>query len=290
MENQKRRRGDRRDGVLLRNLDPLHVFLPYIYPSRADNEAFISERIDLTNVEDYLAKKNAENPEFEYKLFHVLLAAIIKILALRPKMNRFIKRGRIYQRNKMTAAFMVKKQFRDDAHEAMAFLEFPADSTIDSVHDALVREITACREDSPDQTTSELGSLAKLPRFILEIIVWVIHKLDDAGRLPNSLIASDPNHASAFITNLGSIKLQSGYHHLSNFGTNSLFVIIGAYKFRPIFKDNGSYEMKKTVDIGLTVDERIADGYYYAKTMRLLRKLMEHPELLELPIDEEIEY
>ena len=41
MDEQKHRRGDRRDGVWLRDLDPLHVFTPYLMPNRADNEAFI---------------------------------------------------------------------------------------------------------------------------------------------------------------------------------------------------------------------------------------------------------
>jgi len=48
--------------------------------------------------------------------------------------------------------------------------------------------------------------------------------------------------------------------------------------------------MKESIDIGLTIDERIADGYYYSKTVRLLRKLLENPELLELPLDEEVDY
>ena len=41
--------------------------------------------------------------------------------------------------------------------------------------------------------------------------------------------------------------------------------------------------MKDSVELGLTVDERIADGYYYAKSIRLLKKLLDNPELLERP-------
>lgn len=51
MSNEKRRFGDRRDGKLLRNIDGMHLIMPMIYPNRCDNEAFISERIDLTNVD-----------------------------------------------------------------------------------------------------------------------------------------------------------------------------------------------------------------------------------------------
>ena len=60
---RKRRHGDRRDGIWLRDLDPMHGFTPYLYPNRADNEAFIEETIDLTNMNRYIAEKNAQNPE-----------------------------------------------------------------------------------------------------------------------------------------------------------------------------------------------------------------------------------
>ena len=48
--------------------------------------------------------------------------------------------------------------------------------------------------------------------------------------------------------------------------------------------------MRESVDLGLTIDERLADGYYYSKTVRLLKKLLENPQLLERPLDEEVEF
>ena len=94
----KRRRGDRKDGVLLRNLDGLHFITPIIYPNRCDNEAYISETIDLTNMNAYLQKKNAETQDFPYTMFHVIVAALMKTITLRPKMNRFIANKNFYQR------------------------------------------------------------------------------------------------------------------------------------------------------------------------------------------------
>ena len=58
MDQHKRRRGDRRDGVLLRELDSLHYITGIIYPNRCDNEAYVSLRIDLTAMNEYLARKN----------------------------------------------------------------------------------------------------------------------------------------------------------------------------------------------------------------------------------------
>jgi hypothetical protein len=43
------------------------------------------------------------------------------------------------------------------------------------------------------------------------------------------------------------------------------------------------------VEIGVTIDERIADGYYYSKTVRLLKYLLQNPELLEQPFETEVQ-
>ena len=136
-----------------------------------------------------------------------------------------------------------------------------------------------------------MDTLTKMPRILLRLVVWILHKLDFYGKMPDFLIKTDPNHATCFISNLGSIGLKSGYHHLSNWGTNSIFVVIGEKKLTSVYNDEeGRTEMKETLDLGLTLDERIADGYYYSKTVKLVKYLLQNPELLELPAGEEVDY
>ena len=67
METQKKRRGDRKDGRLMRELDSLHYVTGILYPNRCDNEAYISQRIDLTNMNAYIAKKNETETVCEYE-------------------------------------------------------------------------------------------------------------------------------------------------------------------------------------------------------------------------------
>lgn len=290
MEKQKRRHGDRKDGYLIRDIDPMHFFLAYIYGDRTDNEAYISERIDLERINAYLEKKNASGPETPYTMFQVILSAFIKTVVLRPKMNRFIQGRRIYQRNEISAAFVVKKKFEEESHEALAFLKFDENATIDSIHDMIVKEINSCRSDKLDESTDVMVKVMKLPRFLISFIVWVLLKLDYYGRVPKELIGSDPAFSSVWFSNVGSIKLKCGYHHLTNWGTNSVFCLIGEKKKTRYYDAEGNVTVKDTVDLGFTIDERIADGYYYASTIRLLKKLLENPELLELPADTPVEY
>lgn len=287
----KRRMGDRKDGVLLRDLDSMHYIMPLIYPNRCDNEAFISERIDLTNVDAYLEKKNADDPEYKYNLFQIIVAAVVKIITLRPKLNRFIANKNIYQRNEVSAAFVVKKLFADNGSEALAFLHMKDTDTLDTIHDKIYKQVSSCRGDNADdKSTDAMDILNKMPRFLSRFLVNMLCLLDRHGWIPASIIATDPYYSSVVLTNLGSIKLHSGYHHLTNWGTNSVFVAIGEKKLRPFYDEEGNVSMKDSIDLGLTIDERLADGYYYSKTMRLLRKLLENPELLERPLSEEVDY
>ena len=291
---EKRRFGDRKDGRLIRDLTAIQYIMPVIYPNRCDNEAFISERIDLTNANAFLEKKNAGNPEYKYNLFQLIVTAMARILTLRPKMNRFIANKNVYQRNDVSAAFVVKKLFADDGDEALAFLHFTGGDTLDTIHEDIYKRVSSCRSSGKDSeasgTDDTMEFLVKLPRFLSKFLLAILCFLDRHGWIPQSIIASDPYYASAVLTNLGSIKLHSGYHHLTNWGTNSVFVAIGEKKLRPFFDEQGNVTMRDSVDLGLTIDERIADGYYYSKTIRLMKKLLENPELLEQPLSTEVDY
>lgn len=282
--------GDRKDGVLLKDITAMHYVMPLMYPNRCDNEAFISECIDLTNVMAYLEKKNASNPEYKYNLFQVMVTTMLKVITLRPKMNRFIANKTLYQRNEVSAAFTIKKVFSDNGAESLAFIRSKPTDTINTIHNEILRQISIGRSDTQvDAGTASLEAVKKLPRFISRFVGWAARYLDRHGWMPKSVTDGDPYYSSVVLSNLGSIKLHAGYHHLNNWGTNSVFCVVGEMKKRPFYDDAGNVTMKMSVDLGLTIDERIADGYYYSRTVQLLKHLLENPELLEKPLNEEVE-
>lgn len=282
--------GDRKDGVMLKDISAMHYVMPLMYPNRCDNEAFISERIDLTNVMAYLEKKNAGDPQYKYNLFQIMVTAMLKVITLRPKMNRFIANQTMYQRNEVSAAFTIKKVFSDDGGEALAFIHSKPTDTIDTIHNELLRQISIGRsEEQVDAGTASLNAVKKVPHFLVKLVGSAARFLDRHGWMPQSVIAGDPYYSSVVLTNLGSIGLHAGYHHLTNWGTNSVFCAIGEIKKRPFYDENGNVDMRISVDIGLTIDERIADGYYYSRTVRLLKQILENPEILEQPLSSEVE-
>ncbi len=290
--DRKPHRKDRYDGYFLADLDSMHVMMPYMFGSRTANEAVVGEVIDLTAVDQYLAAKNAASPEFKYTWFHVIAAALSKTILLRPKMNWFIAGGRYYERKQIQVAFNVKRKFADESEEAMAkfVLDPEGGSPLEQVHSYVQSFIHKVRvEDRTEGITGTLDIVKKLPRPLFRLLGWTLKKMEYYGCYPKSLAKDDPCYSSVYISNLGSIKMNADYHHLFDWGTISFFVTIGEKKMRPFFREDGTCELRNTIKMGLTIDERIADGYYFAKSLRILRKLFAQPELLDLPAPTPVE-
>ena len=290
-KKERRKMGDRFDGKLLRDLDAMHIITPLLYPNRCDNEAYISETFDMAPIRAYVDKKNAENPVFKYTMFHVFVTAILKLIVLRPKLNRFIQNKNMYQRNEITASFVVKKLFTDDAEEALAIIKAQPSDTADTIHEQLYKQISSCKDASQvDGSTNAMNIVSKIPRPIMKFFVGIICWLDRIGHCPRGLIETDPYYTSVVLSNVGSIKLRSGYHHLVNWGTNSIFGLLGEIKTVRELQADGTVTEKEVVNLGITVDERLSDGYYYSKSVRLLKTIMANPDCLDLPLDTPVDY
>lgn len=287
MEKQKRRFGDRRDAALIRDIDAMHLVMGHLYLNRTENEAYISETIDLDPL--YRWMEQHRDNEFKYTFFHIIVASMIKVLIERPKLNRFISDRKYYQRFENVVSFVVKRQFSDEAKEGMAVIRADGNDNIFTIHEKIKNQVIPCKKGENSSTEDGMDFMLKLPGFLQRFVLSVIRWLAVKGWLPKSATEGDSNHSSVFITNLGSIGLKCGYHHLSNYGTCSIFVVIGEKKQTPTFHEDGTVTFRDTLDIGLTIDERIADGYYYAKSVKLLKYVIEHPEVLEDKFENKVE-
>lgn len=290
---RKRRRGDRKDGYLVRDIDSLHALAPYMLPNRADNEAVLTETMDMTEVIRYIDEKNANDPEFKYTFFHFIVAALAKTIVLRPKMNRFYSGHRLYDRKDLLFSFVVKKKFSDNGKEVLATVKIDPEGDLpplEQVYEKVKKIVCSVRkEDKNDSATDKMDLLLKMPRPILRGVIRLLRWLEYHGRYPKFLMSDDPYYSSVFLSNLGSIKMSADYHHLANWGTNSIFVIVGEKKMMPFYNDDGSIDVKEGLKLSLTIDERIADGFYFANSIKILKKIFADPKLIELPISEPIE-
>ncbi|MDR0778927.1 MAG: hypothetical protein LBE48_05800 [Methanomassiliicoccaceae archaeon] len=277
----KKRWKDRKDGRYLYDADPMHKFMPFLMPKRTECEVFLRETIDAANLMEYLDEKKSTECN-RITLFSLLMSTLVRTFAMRPDLNNFVAGHRLYRRNKIDIGFVVKKEFSDAGAETTVRLAFDPSLTIAEVSERLYSHIDEFRSAGSAGTDKTVRTLSKLPRFLTKFIVAFLRFLNYFGHVPKGLIESDPNFASAFVANMGSIKANAPFHHLNNWGTGSLFITIGAVEDR-VCVVNGTPEIRKCFDLAFTVDERIADGYYFARSIQLMKDIISDPACLETP-------
>ena len=129
-------------------------------------------------------------------MFHIITAALIKTITLRPKLNRFIANCNFYQRNEVTASFIVKKKFSDNGGESLAFIHAKDEETVDTLHEQLFKKIMNCRsEETGDSTEGAMDILNKMPRWLSKTAIKIICWLDRHGWVPKSMVESDPYYS-----------------------------------------------------------------------------------------------
>ena len=288
MKNAKRVAwGDRKDGKKV-NAPGLQTVMTALMPKRTEAEVYLNDTIDATNLMKWLAKQNEGREEGKITIFHCAITALAKMVRERPLMNRFIQGYRIYERNEISLSFVAKRRFADSAEETLMFM-VPADTdTVFDVSKKIIGDVAEARKS--DHATGGIDELldkfAALPRPLLAGSVRLIRYLDFWGKNPDFLTDGDPNYSTILVSNLGSIRCPAVYHHLNNYGTNSIMVTIGTLHKEEVLMEDGHKEIRDVIDIGATLDERIADGFYFARSLKLIRHLFENPELLELPLSE----
>ncbi|MDD2457021.1 MAG: 2-oxo acid dehydrogenase subunit E2 [Eubacteriales bacterium] len=284
----------RPDGKRLRDIDPFMQFFPFIMKNRNESAIYFKQEIDITAVKAFLHERNraavAEGGSgIKMTLFHVILASLVRIIAERPQMNRFVVGRRVYQRNDIKLAFVMKREFKDDAKEEIVVMTFAPEDTLDTLSDKLQKEIHRIRSEAKKDDVARSGIvnwfnvLMLLPRFVLQGFVSFVTWLDYHGWLPRFVIDLSPMHTSVFISNLGSLGIDAPFHHLYEFGTTPIFLTIGVSQKVPKVLPDGSIGVREVVNLAVTLDERIGDGFYYARSLKRFQQILENPHELEKP-------
>ena len=267
----------RSDGKRVKSLSPIGRLTPYIMNRRTDSELKYTKDYDC----GILDKIIAEYPEKNLSYMVLLFAAVVRTLALRPKLNRFIMNCKIYKRNRIEGCLAVHKTFRGDGDETIVKFPFKGTENLFEVNDIMTGLINESVKDKKANKTDGLSSLFfVIPGFILKLVINFLKQLDRWGMLPKAVIEGSPFHTSFFITNLKSINMEAAYHHLYEFGTNGIFISLGKDGFKPFADKNGEIVSKKVVTLAYVVEERMCDGLYLSKSLKYIDKYLNDPYLL----------
>lgn len=283
--NYKKRRGDRTDGWRVHASDPTFDIIPHIMPMRCDSQVFFEEELDTAALDEFV--RNARRDESlempELSRLAVVMAACVRAMSRYPKMNRFVAGNKIYARNHFSISLTVKQNMNIESDEANLKLFFDPDFTLKQVYDVIMTEIDKSKNQVDNSTDNFVDKLTAVPQWIIKLVVAWVRGQDKRRGLPKWLYELSPFHTSLYITDIGSTGIGSVYHHIYNLGTTSQFISIGKRDKKLVLDDEGNPKYINIIRFCYVVDERICDGFYYAKTVRYINSLLKHPETLLTP-------
>lgn len=273
---------NRKDAKYIKPEGSIAVLFPFIFPRRSDAEVSSTVDFDLEELCSWVDKQNkSKNLEYKMTYFHAIMACFGKVFFNRNRLNRFIQNKRLYERDKVIFSFMAKDKMTDEADEKIICLTLdPKDNALDMSRKMAI-DVFKSKNEGKNDFDDVLKIFTKLPKWLLSIIVKFVMFLDRHGWNPKALTEGDTNYSTVIFSNLGSIKSNSCYHHLNEYGTNSIVITIGTIK---------EVNKRRVVDITFTLDERIADGFYFAKSVNMAQEIANNPKLLEEELGKKYEY
>jgi hypothetical protein len=245
--------GRRPDADLVRGAPAMRRILPHVSPRRNDSLFYLPDEIDVEAALEFLDKHNRTRPpERPATLFHLLLRAIEQGVALRPRVNRFVKSGRLWARRGIYVTFSAKRELSDSA--ALVSIKRrcdPEHESLDDMIDRVYELVQPARRGVESTSDKETRLLTRLPSGLTGVLVRGADLLDRFGLLPLAMIEPDPMFATVFVANLGSVGHDAGFHHLWERGTCSAFCVMG--RIQP---DPRPPQRARVLDL----DERVEDG------------------------------
>jgi hypothetical protein len=268
----------RPDGDLITDENPVRRMIPYLMRGRNEAAIYHDEWIDLGRTRPWLREYNRAHQDNPVTLFHLVLFAIGRGFHAKPGMNRFVAGGRLYQRKGVQLSFAAKRQFDEKAALVTVKLPFYADEPFEACVRRIKEQIGEGRSDKVRTVDKEVKLALSLPGPVLRAALAVLRFLDRVNLMPGSMIANDPMYASAFVANLGSVGIDRTYHHLYEWGTASLFCVIGPPKKVVAAGPGDQPVVKEMLELRWSFDERINDGFYCAMALRSFVRIVEDPE------------
>lgn len=286
-KKRRRRFGDRPDGRKLRTIPAMLRFMPYVMPKRSDALNYYTDSFETSDIEPYCRQKIKEGMT-NFSFLHIMIAAYIRAVSQRPALNRFVSGQKIYSRDDDISVVMtIKRSMRLTAEDTCIKVHFTPEDTIYDVYRKFDAVVQANKNETEHNSFDKLNRLLlMIPGLLCRWTVKFLNFLDYFGLLPKKILELSPFHGSMIITSMGSLGIKPIYHHIYDFGNLPLFISYGAKRNVVTMDRDGNVRRRKHIDVKVVMDERICDGYYYASTLKCIRKYVENPVLLELPPEE----
>jgi len=266
----------RPDGDLVKDLPAVRGIVPYLMRRRNESAVYHESSYDVGRARSWLRAYNRSHAQ-RATLFHLFLYACVQALHLRPGLNRFASGGRVYQRRGVSVSFAAKKEMRDDSPFATVKLAFPAGEGLADAVRRVSEAVAEGRSGPARRVDREAALVMALPGPVVSLLTRLAAWLDRMNLLPGALMRDDPFFSSLFLANLGSVGLSDTFHHLYEYGTVSIFGVMGTVR-QALVPGRGGPETRELLQVRFTLDERVSDGFYAARSLAIARDILEDPD------------
>lgn len=265
----------RADGVYVGKVHPYRRLMWFVMPTRNECVVYYEDKIRAENLIAYL---DAVRPSLGCNVTHAYVAALNVAIAESPTMDQFVIGRRMYKRKTRSITFSMKRKAKD-AKAKIAVVRMPMDNqeTFASLAGRINGSISHQRSGKKTHADSEYQLFDLLPRTGLRFFVWLFHALDYINLLPYAFTKEDALYTSAVVANLGSLEMNSAYHHLYEWGTASVFATVGQINDEAVVED-GKVVAAKVLTVRYSYDERIDDGLSTRKAIRRVNEILSHPQ------------
>ena len=269
----------KKHGYKVKDVTGMQNIMFDLMPRRSDSEVFMNDKIDVTEFVKFMEKEKKENKDITY--FHGFLTILGKVYYKYPDMNKYVRNRTLYMHKDVLIGFVAKAEFKKESEEFMTCLKIDKDDNLYKISDKLKKKINSIRDTSKrhtDGANNVIDKIGHIYRPLRSLLVGILKWIDKKFGLPKSLTDENIYYSSCIVSNLGTFKTGAIYHHLTELGTPS-----GVITFGEIRKEGN----KSYMEIGLTYDERISDGFLFCKAMKSIEYLFNNPEILKDDIDKE---
>lgn len=275
----------RSDGRLVKGISPFMKIVPYVMWSRLDSMNSCKVEVACDGWDDYIRSRREQGVNIDYMT--IVIASLVRTMALRPELNRFIMNGKIYTRPCIWVSFAIQRSMRPGHEEETTLkLRFDGTESIDQIAAGIQAEVDKNLGQGVSNDTDKIAqTIMSLPGWLIRSVVNILKWMDRHNMLPRSIIEASPFHTSFFITNLKSIGLSYLYHHCYEFGTTGIFLSLGKERRQVVADAKDNLSVQKMVTVGVVTDERFCDGLYFARSLRVMSRYLNDPASMEKPLE-----
>ena len=131
--------GFRSDGKKVKGLDIIEKAGPFFMNQRIDAVNYITVKVPCNPMDEFIVRERKNGNNYSY--MHLLFATVVRVLYTKKKLNRFIMRGTIYQRNNISITMDVKKKLTEDGEDMTLKFYFTGRESLSQIKEIIDSEI-----------------------------------------------------------------------------------------------------------------------------------------------------